>query len=97
MPAMAQVDAAGSVTVAKHANKAAEYWDKGDYVRSKEEFKAVIGFVPSGVEYYEGLLDCANKTADWPSCCICRRKNLDAQSRAKKNSMITTTEWLCTT
>lgn len=65
LPALSQVDAASSVTVAKHANKAAEYWDKGDYARAKEEFRAVIGFVPNSVEYYEGLLNCSERTADW--------------------------------
>jgi tetratricopeptide (TPR) repeat protein len=84
LPVRAQVDPAGSVTVAKHANKAAEYWDKGDYARAKEEFKAVIGFVPNSVEYYEGLLDCGNKTNDWPSVVFAAEKISTLSPERKK-------------
>jgi tetratricopeptide (TPR) repeat protein len=84
LPARAQVEAAASVTVAKHANKAAEYWDKGDFARAKEEFKAVIGFVPNSVEYYEGLLDCGNKTNDWPSVVFAAEKISTLSPERKK-------------
>jgi hypothetical protein len=84
LPVHAEVDAASSVTVAKHANKAAEYWDKGDFARAKEEFKAVIGFVPNSVEYYEGLLDCSNKTNDWPSVVFAADKISSLSPERKK-------------
>lgn len=84
LPVYAEVDAASSVTVAKHANKAAEYWDKGDFARAKEEFKAVIGFVPNSVEYYEGLLDCSNKTNDWPSVVFAADKIASLSPERKK-------------
>lgn len=83
LPALSQVDAASSVTVAKHANKAAEYWDKGDYARAKEEFRAVIGFVPNSVEYYEGLLNCSERTADWQNVVFAADK-IAALSPARK-------------
>jgi hypothetical protein len=84
LPAQAQVDAAGSVTVAKHANKAAEYWDKGDYARAKEEYRAVIGFVPDSVEYYEGLLNCSEKTNDWQNVVFAADKIASLSPERKK-------------
>ena len=84
LPALSQVDAAGSVTVAKHANKAAEYWDKGDYARAKEEFRAAIGFVPNSVEYYEGLLNCSEKTQDWQNVVFAAEKIATLSPERKK-------------
>ncbi len=84
LPALAQVDAAGSVTVAKHANKAAEYWDKGDYARAKEEFREAVSFVPNSVEYYEGLLNCAEKTQDWQNVVFAAEKISGLSPERKK-------------
>jgi len=84
LPAQSQVDATSSVTVAKHANKAAEYWDKGDFARAKEEFKAVIGFTPNAVESYEGLLNCSEKTGDWPSVVFAAEKIAALSPERKK-------------
>ncbi|HEY9760422.1 MAG TPA: tetratricopeptide repeat protein [Oculatellaceae cyanobacterium] len=73
-----------SVTLAKHANKAAEYWDKGDYARAKDEFKAALGFSPSSVEYYEGLLLCGEKTQDWPTVAFAADKISSLSPERKK-------------
>jgi tetratricopeptide (TPR) repeat protein len=73
-----------SVTLAKHANKAAEYWDKGDYARAREEFKAALGFSPNSVEYYEGLLLCGEKTQDWPTVAFAAEKITALSPERKK-------------
>jgi hypothetical protein len=54
-----------SVTLTSHINKAAELYDKGDYARAKDEYRAVISSAPNAVEPYEGLLQCSEKTRDW--------------------------------
>jgi tetratricopeptide (TPR) repeat protein len=65
--AKAQGDAAigGSVLVTKHANKAAEYWNQGDYGRAREEFLKCISYDPKSVDFYEGVMYCSENTHDW--------------------------------
>ena len=65
---------ASSVLLTKHVNKAADYYEKGDYERAKDEFRAVIGFAPNSVEPYEGLLECSERTKDWPQVAFAAEK-----------------------
>jgi tetratricopeptide (TPR) repeat protein len=54
-----------SVTLTTHVNKAADLYDKGEFARAKDEYRAVIASAPEAVEPYEGLLKCSEKTNDW--------------------------------
>lgn len=54
-----------SVTIITHVNKAADLYDRGEFARAKDEYRAVISSAPDAVEPYEGLLQCSEKTSDW--------------------------------
>jgi tetratricopeptide (TPR) repeat protein len=54
-----------SVLITKHSNRAAEFYEKGNFDSAKDEYLAVIGFAPNALEPYEGLLSCAKQTKDW--------------------------------
>jgi len=73
-PGQAQDLPTNSVTINKHINKAAEYYEKGDFARAKEEFRAVISYTTRSIEPYEGLLHCSEKTKDWPQVSFAAEK-----------------------
>ncbi len=56
----------GSVLITRHANKAAEYWNQGDYRNAREEFNRAIAYDPQNVDFYEGVLNCSEKLNEWP-------------------------------
>src|ERR1700709_274150 len=74
LPAQSAELPTDSVLLTKHVNKAAEYYDKGEYARAKEEYRAVIAAAPDAVEPYEGLLECSQKTQDWPDVAFAASK-----------------------
>lgn len=77
-------DIGTSVTVTGHANKAAEYWEKADYIRARDEFRQVISYVPTSVESYEGLMNCCEKTKEWPQVAFACEKIFDLSTERKK-------------
>ena len=85
LPETVQADplSADSILITKHANKAADYYEKGDFAMAKDEYRAVIGFEPNAVEPYEGLLSCAEKTDDWGSAAFAAEK-ISSLSPARK-------------
>lgn len=60
-----QVQAEESVTLIRHSNKAADYYNAGDYGRAREEYRIAIGLSPKSVELYEGLYNAAMKNNEW--------------------------------
>lgn len=54
-----------SVLIAKHSNRAADFYEQGNFNSAKDEYLAVIGIAPNALEPYEGLLSCAKQTQDW--------------------------------
>jgi hypothetical protein len=63
-----------SVLIAKHNNRAADFYEKGNFASAKAEYIAVIGFAPNAVEPYEGLLSCAKQTQDWSDVAFAAEK-----------------------
>lgn len=54
-----------SVTLIRHSNKAADYYNAGDYGRARDEYRIAIGLSPKSVELYEGLYNSAIKAGEW--------------------------------
>lgn len=68
LPCLGQSSSAaigGSVTVTRHANKAAEYYESGDFINARDEFRKCIAYSPNSIEFYEGLMNCCEKTKEW--------------------------------
>jgi tetratricopeptide (TPR) repeat protein len=84
--AMAQSDAAigGSVLITKHANKAADYWNQGDYQRARDEFNKCISYDPKSVDYYEGVMYCCENTHEWSQVAGALEKMFSVAPEKKK-------------
>ncbi len=54
-----------SVTLIRHSNKAADYYNAGDYGRARDEYRVAIGLSPKSVEYYEGLYNTCMHSQEW--------------------------------
>lgn len=66
--AQAQPGSAGfdpSVSLAKHVNLAAQYWEQGNFARAKDEYRKALYYSPNSVEFHEGVLNCSERTKDW--------------------------------
>ena len=59
------VSAEESVTLIRHSNKAADYYNGGDYGRARDEYRTAIGLAPKSPEYYEGLYNTCMKSGEW--------------------------------
>jgi tetratricopeptide (TPR) repeat protein len=60
-----QASAEESVTLIRHTNKAADYYNAGDYGRARDEYRTAIGLSPKSVELYEGLYNACIKNGEW--------------------------------
>ncbi|MFX6023348.1 hypothetical protein ABTF26_20150, partial [Acinetobacter baumannii] len=70
--------------VTKYANKAADAWEKGDYAGARDAFRQVISYVPNSVESYEGLMNCCEKTHEWPQVAFACEKIFSLSPERKK-------------
>lgn len=65
IPAQAEEEGEWTVTLIKHANKASEAYNRGDYPTAKKEYRTAIGLSPKNVEFYEGLMNTGYKAHEW--------------------------------
>jgi tetratricopeptide (TPR) repeat protein len=77
-------DIGSSVTVTRYANKAADAWEKGDYTMARDAFRQVISYVPGSIESYEGLMNCCEKTHEWPQVAFACEKLFSLSPERKK-------------
>jgi len=54
-----------SVTLIRHSNKAADYYNAGDYGRARDEYRTAIGLSPKSIDLYEGLYNSCLKSQEW--------------------------------
>lgn len=59
------LNAQESVTLIRHSNKAAEYYNSGDWGRAKDEYRTCIGLAPNSIEYYDGLYNTCKNSNEW--------------------------------
>lgn len=55
----------GSVLVTKHANKAAQAWNQGDYATARDEYTKCIGYDANNPEFYQGVIESCEKLKDF--------------------------------
>jgi hypothetical protein len=72
--AMADEEGEWSVTLIKHANKAIEAYNRGDWATAKTEFRTCIGLNPKDEEFYDGLMNSCLKTNEWDQVAFAAQK-----------------------
>jgi len=71
---MAEEEGEWTVTLIKHANKAIEAYNRGDWVTAKTEFRFCIGLNPKNTEFYDGLMNACLKTNEWDQVSFAAQK-----------------------
>jgi tetratricopeptide (TPR) repeat protein len=72
-----------TLTVIKHANKAAELYNNGNYQQARDEFRTAIGLRPNSAELYEGLLNTSIKSNEWDQIAFASEKLLELEPNRK--------------
>jgi hypothetical protein len=54
-----------SVSLAKHVNLAAQYWEQGNFSKAKDEYRKALYYSPNFVGFLEGVINCSEQTKDW--------------------------------
>jgi tetratricopeptide (TPR) repeat protein len=74
-----------SVTLIRHSNKAADYYNAGDYGRARDEYRTAIGLAPKSVEYYEGLYNTCLKAQEWDQVAFAIEKIIELEPKRQQS------------
>jgi tetratricopeptide (TPR) repeat protein len=74
-----------SVTLIRHSNKAADYYNAGDYGRARDEYRTAIGLSPKSVEYYEGLYNTCMHSQEWDQVAFAIEKIFELEPKRQQS------------